>query len=91
MHMKVQNIVKNKPYLIWYTKDYDGLSDAAVVEAVLNYGDMDDVRKLIKVLGARRVAKIFREKSSMPRSNYDPKMRHFFNLYFSKHARRNSH
>jgi hypothetical protein len=84
--MKAQDIIKQKPYLIWYTKDYDGLSDAAVVEAVLNYGDFDDVQKLIEILGIRKVAKIFRKQAKLPRCNYRPEIKNYFQLYFNKYA-----
>lgn len=84
--MKAQDIIKKKPYLIWYTKDYDHLSDEAVVEAILNYGDWDDVQLLIKTLGIKRVANIFREYSRRPRSNYDKKIARYFGLYFDRYA-----
>jgi len=33
---KLQEFIKNKPYLIWYTKNYDNLSEKAIVESILN-------------------------------------------------------
>ena len=47
---QAQELIKNKQ-LIWYTNQYDKLDDEAIVEAVLNYGDWDDVQSLIKTLG----------------------------------------
>lgn len=84
--MTVRDIIKKKPYLIWYTKSYDSLSDEAVVEAVLNYGDWEDVQKLIKILGIKKTAKIFRKQISGFRTNYDDKMKNYFTLYFNKYA-----
>lgn len=84
--MDIHEFIKERPYLIWYTKNYDGLSDEAVVEATLNYGNWDDVHKLIGILGKKRVAEIFRNESARERSNYYPKIRHYFNLYFNKFA-----
>lgn len=84
--MKASAIIKQKPYLLWSTKNYDNLSDAAVVEAVLNYGDWDDVQQLIKILGVRRVASLFRKQSSQRRNNYAPDIANYFRLYFKKHA-----
>ena len=84
--MDIHQFIRERPYLIWYTKNYDGLDDASVVEATLNYGDWDDVQLLIKILGIKRVAEVFREYSSRPRSNYDKKVAHYFNLYFARHA-----
>jgi hypothetical protein len=58
------------------------------VEAVLNYGNWDDVQKLIKILGIKRVAKIFRQQTAPDkmRCNYRPDVKHYFNLYFQKYA-----
>jgi len=67
----------------------DRLGPEPVVEATLNYGDWDDVQTLISILGIKKVAKIFREKSkpsAMGRQNYRTKTKHFFTLYFNKHA-----
>lgn len=84
--MKVQDLIKKKPYLVWYTKKYDALSDEAVVEAILNYGDFDDVKKLITILGIKKVAAIFRKQIKNPRCNYDVKIKHYFSLYFKQYA-----
>lgn len=72
--------------MIWYTRDFKHLSEEAVLEAVLNYGDFDDVKKTIRILGMRKAAKIFRERARRKRSNYRPEIKNYFNLYFNKYA-----
>ena len=67
-------------------KEYEQLSEAAVVEAVLNYGDWEDVQELIRILGKRKVAAIFRRQISRSRCNYQPKIKNYFHLYFNKYA-----
>lgn len=87
--MTIGDFVRKRKHLFWSTKNYDGLSDEAVVESVLNYGNMEDVRELIELLGMREVAMIFREKSKkskMGRQNYLPEVKNYFNLYFNKYA-----
>lgn len=87
--MTLATFLRKRPYLIWYVKDIGKVSSEAAVEAVLNYGSWDDVQKLIKILGIKKVAKIFWEKSPpspMGRTNYHPKTTHYFNLYFGKYA-----
>ncbi|PIR86638.1 MAG: hypothetical protein COU11_03955 [Candidatus Harrisonbacteria bacterium CG10_big_fil_rev_8_21_14_0_10_49_15] len=86
---KAQELVKNK-HLIWYTKDFDKLEDASIVEAVLNYGNWSDVQELVSIMGIQKVAEIFREKSQpskMGRQNYRPEIKNYFTLYFNKYAR----
>lgn len=84
--MTIGDFVKKRKYLFWSTKNYDGLSKEAVVEGILNYGDMNDVRELIALLGIQEVAKIFRENTNRLRINYDPKIVNYFSLYFQKYA-----
>jgi hypothetical protein len=86
----INEFIKKRPHLVWYTQNYDRLSKESIVEAVLNYGDWDDVQKLFSILGIKRAAEIFRKKSrksKMGRCNYDPKIINYFNLYFQKYAR----
>lgn len=84
--MTLGDFVRKRKHLFWSTKNYDGLSNAAVVEGILNYGDMNDVRELISVLGIQEVAKIFRENTNRARINYRPEVKNYFQLYFQKYA-----
>jgi len=82
----ISDFVKKRKYLFWSTKNYDGLSKEAVVEAILNYGDMNDVRELISLLGMQDTAKIFHKQTNRPRINYRPEVKNYFELYFKKYA-----
>lgn len=84
--MTTGDFVRKRKYLFWSTNNYDGLSNDAVVEGVLNYGDMNDVRELIALLGIKEVARVFYENTSRPRINYDPKIVNYFSLFFQKYA-----
>lgn len=84
--MTIHEFIKKRPYLIWYVKNLDKLSEESIVEHVLNYGDWDDVQEMIKILGIKKTAKIFRVKSRQKRSNYRPEIKNYFQLYFNKYA-----
>lgn len=87
---KLTSFIKKRPHLIWWVKNYEALDAAAIVEATLNYGNWDDVQTLIKILGMKRTARIFREKSKpskIGRQNYRPRAKNYFTLYFNKHVR----
>lgn len=84
--MTIGDFVRKRKHLFWSTKNYDGLSKEAVVEAVLNYGNMNDVRELISLLGIQKVSKIFHMQTNRARVNYDPKIINYFSLYFRKYA-----
>jgi len=62
------------------------LNEEAVVEAVLNYGRVESVKRLFEVMGIHKVAEIFYQQTSQPRHNYLPQTSNYFNLYFQRHA-----
>ena len=84
--MTIQQFIKKRKYLVWYVKNPEELDNEAIIEAVLNYGDWDDVQKMIKILGIKKIAVIFRKKSKEKRCNYFPDIKNYFNLYFNKYA-----
>ncbi len=84
--MQLSAFIKKRPYLIWHTQNYEGLSPDSIVEAVLNYGDWDDFQKLIKILGIKETAAIFRKRLNQKRCNYNKKAKNYFQLYFNKYA-----
>lgn len=84
--MQINDFIKKRSYLVWYTNNYEHLSQEAIVESVLNYGDWDDVQEMISILGIKKTAAIFRKQIQQRRVNYRPEIRNYFNLYFKKHA-----
>jgi len=82
----IDSFIKKRPHLVWSTKNYDNLSEEAIVEAVLNYGDWKDFKELIKILGVEKTANIFRKQIKKKRCNYCPEVKNYFNLYFDKYA-----
>jgi len=86
---ELQNFIKKRKGLVWYVKDVTKLDPESIVEHVLNFGDWDDVMEMIRIMGIKKVAKIFWRESKPKRwgrTNYRPEIRHYFNLYFKKHA-----
>jgi hypothetical protein len=72
-------------HLFWWVKDISALSAAAVVEGILNYGDLESVSLLFQSLGVRETAKIFKAHAFRTRTNYTKHSQNFFNLYFKRH------
>lgn len=81
--MTVNAIIKNKPYLAWYIKDPDKLSEESVLEHVLNYGNWDDVQQFIKLKGLIGTAKLFNKSLEGKRTNYSPAIKSYFYRYFN--------
>jgi len=84
---ELKKFMRSRKYLVWYVKEPENLPIESIVEHTLNYGDWGDVQKLIKIIGIKKMAEIFRKQTGGFRTNYDIKTRNYFNLYFNKHAR----
>lgn len=82
----LKQFIQSRPHLIWYVRDFERLSEAAIVEQVLNYGTWADVCELIRISGMASVAADFRQRASLERTNYRPEIKNFFQLYFDRHA-----
>ena len=83
-----QQIIEKHKNLFWYTPDdqiYD-ISDALLVEHILNDGTLDDCRELIQVLGGKRVAEVFFSATGRQKQNYYPEIYNFFSLVLRKYV-----
>lgn len=81
--MTVHAIISNKPYLAWYIKDPEKLSEESVLEHVLNYGNWDDVQQFITIKSKKSTARLFNKTILGKRSNYSPAIRSYFLRYFN--------
>lgn len=81
-----EELFKDRPYFIWWVKNLEKVSNESAVEAILSNGDWDDVQKLFKILGMKRVAQIFFNQVSRSRNNYRKSTKNFFQLYFERNV-----
>jgi hypothetical protein len=74
--------------LFWYVPEdeKENLSMGAIVETILNYGDIEAVRHLIRLVGVKTVAEIFFRQIKNERVNYFPQVINFFTIYFDRYA-----
>lgn len=82
--MVVNSIIKDKPYLAWYIKYPEKMSEGSVLEHVLNYGNWDDVQLFIKIKGKEATAELFNKSLSNKRINYQPEIRSYFSRYLNR-------
>lgn len=86
--MSKSTFIKKNQHLFWYFKknELPNISDAVLVEFILNYGNMQSVKDLLKILGKETVAKEFSTAIKANRHNYFPQVKNFFDLYFKKNV-----
>jgi hypothetical protein len=93
MHSKeILDFIRENSSLFWYIPDQEkeNISPELLVETIFNYGDEKAVQKLFLLMGINNVADIFYRQISGERVNYFPAVINFFNLYFQRHAQRNT-
>jgi hypothetical protein len=87
-----KDYIRRHGELFWYSPGDKGetVSDELLVEHILNYGTMDDVQELFRVLGLQRTAEVFRGMKGRKKLNFFPEIWNYFKLLFARYACRNS-
>ena len=87
----LKNFIRANGTLFWYSPEDKGetVSDELLVETMLNYGSLEQLRELFKLLGMRTVANIFFHTinlSERRKNNYHELTANYFTLYFNRYA-----
>jgi len=88
MNKDIKQFIRENEALFWGVKpeEKENISLNVLVETILNYGNEKSVRILFDLIGVKAVAEIFFRQISGKRSNYHQRTKHFFQLYFNRHA-----
>jgi hypothetical protein len=88
MSQDIQQVLRENEALFWGVKpdERENISLNVLVETILNYGNEKRVKTLFDLIGVKTVADIFFRQISGKRSNYHQRTKHFFRLYFKRHA-----
>jgi hypothetical protein len=87
----IKAFIRENSSLFWYTPEdkKEDISQEFLVETILNYGNMTDVKKLFRILGIKKVADIFFHSiglSERRRGNYHELTINYFTLLFKRYA-----
>ncbi len=84
----LKNLLKKNAGLFWWVpaEKIEDLPVESLVEAILNYGTMEQLRELFSEIGVEKVADIFREQVKRTRKVYLPQVENYFRLYFDKYV-----
>lgn len=80
--------IKQHASLFWYTPEAkkEEISDSLLVETILNYGTMEDVKALFNLMGMDKVAEVFFSAKGRQKLNYFPQIYNFFTLVFNRYV-----
>ena len=85
---EIKKFIHDHRNLFWYTPEEkkEEISLTLVVETILNYGNLESVKKLFKLIGIKKASEIFKVQINNKRNNYFLPVKNFFELYFKRHA-----
>ncbi len=88
---EIKQFIHEHSHLFWYTPEdkKEEISNEFLVETILNYGDMNDVRQLVHILGIERLSKVFYSLTGRKKLNYYPEIYHFFSILIQRYAHSN--
>jgi hypothetical protein len=92
MNNELKQFIAKHKSLFWYTPEdkKEEIGNDLLVETILNYGTMEDIKELIKIMGINSIANVFFSAKERMKFNYYPEIYNFFNIVFTKYAQRNS-
>lgn len=88
----VKDYIKRHQELFWYSprEKSNTVSDELLLETMINYGSLEDIRELFNLLGLENAAAIFRGMTGRKALNIYPELRNYFKLFFDKYVPQHS-
>lgn len=88
---EVKAFIHQHSNLFWYTPEdkKEDISPEFLVETILNYGDINDVRKLFEIMGMEQLSDIFHNIKGRRKLNYFPEIYNFYSYLIEKHEHSN--
>lgn len=88
---EIKEFILQHSNLFWYTPEdkKEEISPEFLVETILNYGDLNDVRNLIHIMGIDRFSEAFNNAQGRKKLNYYPEIYNFFTILIQRYAHSN--
>ena len=85
---ELRKFIRDHSALFWSIPEdkKEEISEAVLVEYILNYGTLSDCRELIRLMGIKHIAGVFQKVEGRQKMNYFPEIYNFFSLYFARYA-----
>jgi hypothetical protein len=87
---EVKKFIREHSNLFWYIpgNNKEDISEEVLIEFTLNYCELNEIKRLIKILGLKKIAETFFSAHGRKKLNYYPEIHNFFSLLFNKYAQR---
>ena len=89
---EIKAFILENSNLFWYTpqEKKEDIGPELLVETILNYGNLEQIQTLIKIMGITKMSEVFFNATERKKLNYYPEIYNFFELFFKKNAQRGS-
>jgi len=89
---EIKAFIRENSSLFWYTPQdkKEDIGPELLVETILNYGNLEQIQTLIRIMGIAEMSGIFFNATGRKKLNYYPEIYNFFELFFKKYAQRDS-
>ncbi len=83
---KLKQFIKDNQQLFWYTPENkkEEISDELLLEMVINYAELDKIKKLFKLMGLNNVRNILESLEGRKQNNIYPELYNFFKEYLKR-------
>lgn len=88
---EIKSFINAHHNLFWYIPEdkKEDISQELLVETIFNYGDLNDIKQLISILGFEQLSEIYYKIKGRKQLNYYPEIFNLFSLVINKYAQRN--
>lgn len=85
---ELKSFIRHHSNFFWYIPEdkKEDIHPELLLETILNYGSLDDIKLLFQDMGKKESAKVFFNAEGRKKLNYYPEIYNFFSLYFKKYA-----
>ena len=89
---EIKQFINEHRDLFWYSPadKKEEINKELLIETIFNYCDLDDIKRLIDILGIEQLTEIFYSLSGRKKLNYYPEMYNFFSVLIKRYAHRNT-
>ncbi|MDD2565488.1 MAG: hypothetical protein PHZ26_02740 [Candidatus Gracilibacteria bacterium] len=81
MKTKLKEYLETRKSIFWYIKDINSLSDEAILEGIIKYGDWIDLKEIFKIFGKEEFKKIYDNLLNKKRTNLEKIEINFIDLF----------
>lgn len=85
---EIKAFIRENSHLFWYTPEdkKEEISPEFLVETILNYGTLENIKELFKIFGISNIKRILVEADGRKKFNYYPEIYDFFTKVLNRYA-----